>query len=103
MAIPLCQAPTERWNMDEIGITIAEPHAQDNYRWIDFVQWLSADEKFADKRYSRAIVYTVRDTLYVTFGVHLGKLNHFRNYSVFMLLVSSLRRVNLLLHNDHTL
>jgi hypothetical protein len=103
MAISLCQAPTERWNMDEIGITIAEPHAQDNYRWIDFVQWLSADEKFADKSYSRAIVYTVRDTFYVTFGVHLGKLNNFRNYSVFMLLVSSLRRVNLLLHNDHTL
>jgi hypothetical protein len=37
MAIPLCQAPTERWNMDEIGITIAEPRAQDNYRWVGFV------------------------------------------------------------------
>ena len=49
------------------------------------------------------MVYTVRDTFYVAFGVHLGKLNHFRNSSVFMLLVSSLRQVNLLLHNDHTL
>lgn len=103
MAIRLCQAPAERWNMDEIGITIAKPRAQNNYRWVDFVQWLSADEKFADKSYSRAIVYTVRDTFYVTFGVRLGKLNHFRNSSVFMLLVSSFRRVNLLLYNDHTL
>lgn len=89
--------------MDEIGITVAEPCAQDNYRWLGFVQWLSVDEKFADKSYSRAMVYAVRDTFYVAFGVHLGKLDHFRNSSVFMLPVSSLRRVNLLLHDDHTL